>query len=90
MGNSAADYYADFRYQSSSLGRFFQPDPYAGSIDFTNPQSLNRYSYVMNDPIGKTDPLGLYCTGEGNDCGRDWGNFRQKGRQKGDDKKGTA
>lgn len=90
MGNSAADYYADFRYQSSSLGRFFQPDPYAGSIDVTNPQSLNRYSYVMNDPIGKTDPLGLYCTGEGNDCGRDWGNFRQKGRQKGDDKKGTA
>ncbi len=27
MGSADADYYANLRYESSSLGRFFQPDP---------------------------------------------------------------
>jgi RHS repeat-associated protein len=39
--------------------RFDQPDPYAGSYDLTNPQSFNRYSYVMNDPVNFVDPSGL-------------------------------
>ena len=38
------------------------PDPYDGSYDQTNPQSLNRYSYVANDPLGLTDPLGTDFT----------------------------
>jgi len=53
--------YAIFRYDSNRLGRFMSPDPLAGSI--RNPQSLNRYSYVNNDPVNLIDPLGLYCIG---------------------------
>jgi uncharacterized protein RhaS with RHS repeats len=52
-----------FRYYSNRLGRFLTPDPLAGSI--ANPQSLNRYGYVMNDPGNLIDPLGLAV---GPDC----------------------
>lgn len=37
------------------------PDPYDGSYDFTNPQSLNRYSYALNNPLSFVDPSGLAC-----------------------------
>lgn len=53
---SALDY-AMTRYDSSRLGRFLSPDPFAGSV--ADPQSLNRYGYVRNDPLNFTDPLGL-------------------------------
>ena len=51
------------RYYSSALGRFVTPDwaaaptsvPYA---DFGNPQSLNLYLYVKNNPETFTDPNG--------------------------------
>ncbi len=33
------------------------PDPIAGSI--ADPQSLNRYAYVRNDPANLVDPLGM-------------------------------
>lgn len=39
--------------------RFDQPDPYGGSYDMTNPQSYNRYNYVLNDPVNNVDTLGL-------------------------------
>lgn len=55
--SETGDYYADFREQSSTLGRFFSPDPVSG--DPTDPQSWNMYSYVENDPINGTDPFGL-------------------------------
>lgn len=51
--------HAQFRQYSSAQGRWLSPDPYAGSYDFTSPQSFNRYSYVMNNPIADTDPTGL-------------------------------
>ena len=41
--------------------RFDQPDPYDGSYDLADPQSFNRYAYVLNDPVNNTDPSGL-CT----------------------------
>ncbi len=51
-----------FRLQSPNLGRWLSPDPLAGEI--TNPQSLNRYAYVLNNPTSLTDPLGLdACNG---------------------------
>lgn len=37
------------------------PDPHAGSADISNPQSLNRYSYVLNGTLGYVDPTGLEC-----------------------------
>ncbi len=33
------------------------PDPLAGRLP--SPQSLNRYAYVLNDPVNLIDPLGL-------------------------------
>ena len=38
-------------------GRWLRPDPLSGSI--LNPQSLNRYAYVLNNPCSLTDVLGL-------------------------------
>lgn len=40
------------------LGRFLSPDPYVQSP--YDPQNLNRYSYVRNNPLRFTDPSG-YC-----------------------------
>lgn len=50
-----------FRTYNSSLGRWMTPDPMGG--DVTNPQSLNRYAYVLNNPTTFTDPLGLHTCG---------------------------
>jgi RHS repeat-associated protein len=45
------------RVYDPSLGRFMAADPMVG--DETVPQELNRYSYVLNDPLSLTDPSGL-------------------------------
>ncbi len=55
--------YAMFRFDSTRLGRFLTPDPVGGSL--LNPQSLNRYSYVRNNPINFVDPFGLECQIDG-------------------------
>ncbi|HMS23086.1 MAG TPA: RHS repeat-associated core domain-containing protein, partial [Candidatus Levybacteria bacterium] len=44
------------RYYSSDMRRFTQPDDIIQ--DVYNPQSLNRYSYVLNNPLKYTDPSG--------------------------------
>jgi len=62
--------YAQARMYHHNRGRFVQSDPlgsgYGGqspkalaSADQGKPQSLNRYSYVENDPVNFTDPTGL-------------------------------
>jgi len=59
---SGNDYFGA-RYYASSMGRFMSPDwsstpedmPYA---KLTNPQSLNLYSYMYNNPIIGADPTG--------------------------------
>jgi RHS repeat-associated protein len=45
------------RYDASSMGRFMTPDPMGGHLE--NPQSLNKYAYVLNNPTSLTDPTGL-------------------------------
>jgi RHS repeat-associated protein len=43
-------------------GRWLSPDPAgSGAVDPTNPQTWNRYAYVLNNPLQSTDPLGLEC-----------------------------
>lgn len=56
--------YAVNRYYASDTGRFRSVDPKSG--DVREPQSLNRYAYVSNDPINSADPQGLE---DGPDCG---------------------
>jgi RHS repeat-associated protein len=53
--------HAQFRQYSSTQGRWMSPDPYDGSYDAGNPQSMNRYSYVLNNPLRNIDPTGLSC-----------------------------
>jgi RHS repeat-associated protein len=45
-----------YRQYSASLARWLSPDIEHGSPSM--PQSLNRYPYVLNDPLRLTDPLG--------------------------------
>ncbi len=48
-----------FREQDPNQGRWASPD-LAGlaAVDITNPQSWNRYAYVLNSPTNLIDPLG--------------------------------
>ena len=53
--------YAVNRHYSSAQGRFTQVDPIGMSAtQLEDPQSLNLYAYVGNDPINYTDPDGLF------------------------------
>ena len=54
-------YSTQFRNYHPGLGRWLSPDALAG--DISNPQSLNRYAYVLNNPTTLTDPLGLVTPG---------------------------
>jgi RHS repeat-associated protein len=50
----------DKRYNASSMGRFMSPDPVFISADrLTDPQSLNLYAYVRNNPLSLVHPTGL-------------------------------
>ena len=66
---SGLDYFGA-RYYGSSMGRFMSPDwashpeavPYAS---LPNPQSLNLYVYVGNNPLSHLDPDGhIDCSGD--------------------------
>ncbi len=46
-----------FRKHTSSLGRWLSPDPIAYVPG--NPQELNKYAYVANNPLRYVDLLGL-------------------------------
>jgi RHS repeat-associated protein len=49
-------YHYGARFYSPTLGRFLSPDTIIPS--YANPQSLNRFSYVTNNPLRYTDPTG--------------------------------
>jgi RHS repeat-associated protein len=44
------------RFYNADIGRFLQPDTIVPEPG--NPQALNRYSYVNNNPIRYNDPSG--------------------------------
>ena len=46
------------RIYDGKIGRFLQADPFIQAPFDT--QSLNRYSYVRNNPLNKTDPSGYF------------------------------
>jgi RHS repeat-associated protein len=50
------------RVYDPTLGRFLSPDPFVQ--DPGNTQSLNRYSYVFNNPLSHTDPSGYFSLKE--------------------------
>lgn len=47
------------RYYSSGQGRFTSADPLLASGRAANPQTWNRYAYVLNNPLHFVDPNGL-------------------------------
>jgi RHS repeat-associated protein len=49
-------YFYGARYYSNVLGRWLSPDTIVP--DPANPQSLNRFSYALNNPLRYTDPTG--------------------------------
>jgi RHS repeat-associated protein len=51
-------YYYGARYYSASLGRFVSVDPWFGNLN--DPQSLNKFTYVRNNPLKYTDPTGKF------------------------------
>jgi RHS repeat-associated protein len=53
--------YYGARFYDPEIGRFIQPDSMVP--DPTSPQTLNRYTYVRNDPLNRTDPTGNFSIG---------------------------
>jgi RHS repeat-associated protein len=51
-------HYYGGRYYDQDISRFVSPDPYVQEPD--NPQNLNRYSYVLNNPQSLVDPSGHF------------------------------
>ncbi|MBU1685319.1 hypothetical protein KJ662_03625 [Patescibacteria group bacterium] len=62
--------YYGARYYDPVTGRFITMDPLLLNLDkmsqaqrnafLSNPQNLNMYSYVQNNPVRYTDPTGMY------------------------------
>ena len=51
-----------FREYRTGHGRWTSPDPVGlAVVDPTNPQSWNRYAYVLNNPMSLIDPFGDDC-----------------------------
>jgi RHS repeat-associated protein len=50
--------FAQARYYGAVTGRFNSPDPIGGTT--FDPQTWNKYPYVLNNPLKYTDPYGLF------------------------------
>jgi RHS repeat-associated protein len=58
--NESGNDYFRYRYYASTMGRWMSPDPsQLAHADPRNPQSLNLYSYVGNNPLSRVDLYGL-------------------------------
>jgi RHS repeat-associated protein len=51
-------YYYNARYYDPDLSRFISADSVDTFAISNDPQSLNRYSYVRNNPVNRVDPSG--------------------------------
>ena len=58
VGSSLGLYNYGARFYSTVMGRFLSPDPVIAAPG--DPQTLNRYAYVRNNPLVFVDPSGLY------------------------------
>lgn len=58
MGDALGIIHMNGRIYDAKLGRFLQADPFVQAVQ--NSQSLNRYSYVLNNPLSYTDPSGFF------------------------------
>jgi RHS repeat-associated protein len=54
--------FAEARMYENRHGRFTAVDPLLASGKSANPQSFNRFTYVLNNPLAFTDPSGLQVT----------------------------
>lgn len=60
---SGNDYFK-YRYYASSMGRWLSPDTSGlAHVSLTNPQGLNLYNYVGNNPLTRADLDGLCWKG---------------------------
>ncbi len=58
----AGTYDALYRKYNPNQGRWVSPDPSGlNAVDPSNPQTWNRYAYVLNNPLSNIDPTGLEC-----------------------------
>ncbi len=87
-GESGLDY-AQARYYSANLGRFFSIDPENADADEEVPQTWNAYAYARNNPLKYADPSGEgveICSGQ--DCRyyseREWMTFLEANKKSGD------
>jgi RHS repeat-associated protein len=61
--------FAQARYYNFNHGRFTSSDPLLSSGRVEDPQTWNRYAYVLNNPLYYIDPDGLYeCMGTKDQC----------------------
>jgi RHS repeat-associated protein len=60
--DSTGLYYYGARYYDDTIGRFISPDTFIQN--YTDPQSINRYTYVFNNPLRYTDPTGQFGLGD--------------------------
>jgi RHS repeat-associated protein len=63
-------YYYGARYYDASIGRFVSADTIVQSPG--NPQTLNRYSYCLNNPLAYTDSTGNWVIIENEDAALEW------------------
>jgi RHS repeat-associated protein len=70
---SGLDYFGA-RYYASSMGRFTSTDPNFESARKADPQTWNRYTYGLNNPLRFIDPTGELWQQNMNG-GWDWGTW---------------